>query len=206
MFHLWVPFWNYWAQQTSYTVILCTTKILFFFLISSRAICRVTLLKLLELLAIFMLYGPLQKNTFPPTILEMYVSMLALTETCFEVNTLGEFAPDRWVCSVCEGTEGGVCTCCPCNVILARLHWVHNCRCLVYQMGTLSLVVPLVLTHRSRLCAGTRFYLLPSSSHIQHSTLQNNYILTLYAFKKHTDIQYIPPHVTWSPKRYMNQK
>ena len=29
MFHLWVPFWNYWAQQTSYIVILCTTKILF---------------------------------------------------------------------------------------------------------------------------------------------------------------------------------
>ena len=32
------------------------------------------------------------KNTFPPTILEMYVSLPALTETCFEVNTLGEFA------------------------------------------------------------------------------------------------------------------
>ena len=37
----------------------------------------------------------------------MYVSLPALTETCFEVNTLGEFAPDRSVCSVGEGTEGG---------------------------------------------------------------------------------------------------
>ena len=45
------------------------------------------------------------KNTSPPTILEMYVSLPALTETCFEVNTLGEFAADRSVCSV--GTEGG---------------------------------------------------------------------------------------------------
>ena len=47
------------------------------------------------------------KNTFPPTILEMYVSLPALTETCFEVNTLGEFAPDRSVCSVGGGIEGG---------------------------------------------------------------------------------------------------
>ena len=31
------------------------------------------------------------KNTSPPTILEIYVSLPALTETCFEVNTLGEF-------------------------------------------------------------------------------------------------------------------
>ena len=33
--------------------------------------------------------------------------MPASTETCFEVNTLGEFTPDRSVCSVGEGTEGG---------------------------------------------------------------------------------------------------
>ena len=37
----------------------------------------------------------------------MYVSLPALTETCFQVNTLGEFAPDRSVCSVGEGIEGG---------------------------------------------------------------------------------------------------
>ena len=47
------------------------------------------------------------KNT-SPTILEMYVSLPALTETCFQVNTLGEFAPDRSVCSVGEGNEGGM--------------------------------------------------------------------------------------------------
>ena len=47
------------------------------------------------------------KNTSPPRILEMNVFLPALTETCFEVNTLGEFAPDRSVCSVGEGTEGG---------------------------------------------------------------------------------------------------
>ena len=35
-----------------------------------------------------------------------YVSLPALTATCFEVNTLGEFAPDRSVCSLGEGTEG----------------------------------------------------------------------------------------------------
>ena len=76
------------------------------------------------------------KNTSPLTILEMYVSaqppLLALTETCFEVNTLGEFAPDRSVCSVGGGIEGGGCTCCPCNVMLARPHWVHDCWCLNY--------------------------------------------------------------------------
>ena len=33
--------------------------------------------------------------------------MPALTETCFEVNTLVEFAPDSSVCSVPEGIEGG---------------------------------------------------------------------------------------------------
>ena len=48
-----------------------------------------------------------QKNTSPPTILEMYVSLPALTETFLEVNALGEFAPDRSVCSVGEGIEGG---------------------------------------------------------------------------------------------------
>ena len=37
----------------------------------------------------------------------MYVTLPALTETCFEINTLGEFAPDRSVCSVDEGTDGG---------------------------------------------------------------------------------------------------
>ena len=37
----------------------------------------------------------------------MYVSLPALTETCFEVNTLGEYAPDRSVCYVGEGIEGG---------------------------------------------------------------------------------------------------
>ena len=47
------------------------------------------------------------KNTSPPAILEMYVSLPALTETCFEVNTLGEFAPERSVCTVGEGIEGG---------------------------------------------------------------------------------------------------
>ena len=47
------------------------------------------------------------KNTSPSTILEMYVSLPALTETCFEVNTLGEFAPDRSVCTVGGGIEGG---------------------------------------------------------------------------------------------------
>ena len=47
------------------------------------------------------------KNTSPLTILEMYVSLPALTETCFEVNTLGEFAPHRSVWSVDEGIEGG---------------------------------------------------------------------------------------------------
>ena len=73
------------------------------------------------------------KNTSPPTILEMYVSLPALIETCFEVNTLGEFAPDRSVCTVGEGIEGGGCTCCPCNVILARPHWVHDCRRLWYK-------------------------------------------------------------------------
>ena len=31
----------------------------------------------------------------------------ALTETCFEVNTLGEFAPERSVCTVGGGIEGG---------------------------------------------------------------------------------------------------
>ena len=70
------------------------------------------------------------KNTSPPTILEMYVSLPALTETCFEVNMLREFTPDRSVCTVGEGIEGGESTCCPCNVILARPHWVHDCRCL----------------------------------------------------------------------------
>ena len=44
------------------------------------------------------------KNTSPPTILEMYVSAQLpfpdLTETCFEITTLGEFTPDRSVCSV----------------------------------------------------------------------------------------------------------
>ena len=40
----------------------------------------------------------------------MYVSLPDLTETCFEVNMLGEFAPGRSVCSVGEGTEGGVGT------------------------------------------------------------------------------------------------
>ena len=74
------------------------------------------------------------KNTSPPTILEMYVFLPALTETCFEVNTLGEFTPDRSVCTVGEGIEGGGCTCCPCNVILARPHWVHDCRCLVLSI------------------------------------------------------------------------
>ena len=64
------------------------------------------------------------KNTSPPTILEMYVSLPALTE----VNTLGEFAPERSVCT--GGIEGGGWTCCPCNVTLARPHWVHDCRCL----------------------------------------------------------------------------
>ena len=70
------------------------------------------------------------KILLPPMIPEMYVSLPALTETCFEVNTLGEFAPDRSVCSVGGGTDGGGCTCCPCNVILARPHWVYDCRCL----------------------------------------------------------------------------
>ena len=62
------------------------------------------------------------KNTSPPTILEMYVSLPALTETCFEVNTLGEFAPDRSVCYVGEEIEAGGCTCCSCNIILTRPH------------------------------------------------------------------------------------
>ena len=31
----------------------------------------------------------------------------ALTETCFEVNTLGEFAVDLSVCTVGESIEGG---------------------------------------------------------------------------------------------------
>ena len=70
------------------------------------------------------------KNTSPPTILEMYVSLPASTETCFEVNTLGECAPDRSVCSVGEGIEGGGRTCSPWDVILAGPHWVHDCRCL----------------------------------------------------------------------------
>ena len=78
------------------------------------------------------------KNTSPPTILEMYVSLPALTETCFEVNALGEFAPDRSVCSVDEGIKGGGCTCCPCNVILARPHWVHDCRCLTYTLRAIN--------------------------------------------------------------------
>ena len=71
------------------------------------------------------------KITSPPTILEMYVSLPALKETCFQVNTLGEFGPDLSVCTVGEGTEGWGCTCCPCNVILARPHRVHDCRCLI---------------------------------------------------------------------------
>ena len=66
------------------------------------------------------------KNT-SPTVLEMYVSLPALAETCFEVNTLGEFAPDRSVCSVREGIDGGGYTCCSCNVLLARPHWLHDC-------------------------------------------------------------------------------
>ena len=37
----------------------------------------------------------------------MCVSLPALAETCFEVNTLGEFVPDRSECSVGQGTEGG---------------------------------------------------------------------------------------------------
>ena len=45
--------------------------------------------------------------------------------------TTGVDAPDRSVCSVGEGIEGGGYTCCPCNVILARPHWVHDCRCLL---------------------------------------------------------------------------
>ena len=65
-------FLNYRAQQPSYIVILCTTKIL--------------------LLPRFL------KCTFP---------LPALTETCFEVNMLGEVAPDRLVCSVGEGIDGG---------------------------------------------------------------------------------------------------
>ena len=40
----------------------------------------------------------------------MWVSLPVLTETCFEVNMLGQFAPDRSVCSVGEGIEGGGCT------------------------------------------------------------------------------------------------
>ena len=44
-------------------------------------------------------------------ILEMYVSaqppLSALTETCFQVNTLGEFGTDGSVCFVGEGIEGG---------------------------------------------------------------------------------------------------
>ena len=73
------------------------------------------------------------KNTSPSTILEMYVSLPALTETCFELNTgtLGEFAPERSVCTVGGGIEVGGCICCPCNVILARPHWIHDCRCLL---------------------------------------------------------------------------
>ena len=80
-------FFNYRAQQTSYIVILFTTKIL-----------------------------PL------PRFLKCTFPLPALTETCFEVNTLGEFAPYRSECSVGEGIEGGGCTCCPCNVILAGPH------------------------------------------------------------------------------------
>ena len=92
-------FLNYRAQQTSYIVILCTTKIL-----------------------------------LPPRFLKCTFPLPALSETCFEVNTLGEFAPDRSVCCVGEGTEGGGWTWCPCNVILASPHWVHDCRCLLYMI------------------------------------------------------------------------
>ena len=35
------------------------------------------------------------------------------------------------LCTVGGGIVGGGCTCCPCNVILARPHWVHDCWCLV---------------------------------------------------------------------------
>ena len=65
-------FLNFQAQQTSYIVMLCITKIL--------------------LLPRFV------KFTFP---------LPSLTETHFEVNTLGEFAPERSVCSVGKGIEGG---------------------------------------------------------------------------------------------------
>ena len=57
------------------------------------------------------------KNTSPPTFLNCTFPVPALTETCFEVNTLGEFAPERSVCTVGGGIQGGGCTCCPCNVI-----------------------------------------------------------------------------------------
>ena len=30
------------------------------------------------------------------------------------------------------GIEGGGCTCCLCNVILTKPHWVHDCRCLLH--------------------------------------------------------------------------
>ena len=93
-------FLNYRAQQTSYLVILCTTKIF-----------------------------------LPPRFLKCTFPLSALTETCFKVNTLGEFAPERSVCSVGEGIEGGGRTCSPWNVMLAGPHWVHDCRCLVYAMS-----------------------------------------------------------------------
>ena len=51
------------------------------FKISSRAICRVTLLKLLELSAILMLYGPLQKTVYNKKTLclyTLYSSLLSL--------------------------------------------------------------------------------------------------------------------------------
>ena len=34
-------------------------------------------------------------------------TLACLTETCCQVNTLGEFAPDRSVCTAGEGIEGG---------------------------------------------------------------------------------------------------
>ena len=55
----------------SYTVILCTTKILL------------------------------------PRFLKCKFPLLALTETCFEVNTLWEIAPERSVCTAGWGIEGG---------------------------------------------------------------------------------------------------
>ena len=69
------------------------------------------------------------KCTFPCLLWQRHVS---------EVNTLAEFAPERPVCSVGEGIEGGENTCCPCNVILARPHRLHDCRCLVYMISSFA--------------------------------------------------------------------